>query len=627
MYPQNVRLNTPVPKKTKMDWSHYHVTTARWCDVNCAFIKEVTPETELKVNMQTFTRLNPMPIPTFGKAKVYNRWFFVPMRTIYSAWNDFKAGTPHTFDSGVEIPTTVPVLKNSDLCKILAQNANVLAAGANHGQHDYDFVYGTNISTYNYYKLTAKGRHYYKLMTQLGYQPLFFDDSTSGAPTMTFNALPLLAVCKVFYDYYETSEYINNLSRLQNVREVLEANKNGMTITDRQLEDLFDLLYYTTYNPDYFVSAWDRPEGPNIINDSFDLIDYKSYLSQNVSGIKYNNNVNTPRLVHYNSSTGIYQGVTPDQPSQYILEVLHNVSDYAKRHQIAGGRMIDTMLADFGVKLDEVQANRSYLIAQHSFNIQFGDVMAMAGTNDNNLGSYAGKGIGYSGDNNMCNISSGNEFGYVICLSTIIPEIGYYQGASRDVYHRTRFDFFTHDFDALGCQAISQAEVVVPMKLTQYGDGIEGTDNTDELNNIPAIYSSNPYEKIFGYVPRYAEYKVVNNKLSGDFRVDSVNAGMGAWHLMRNINPYYYSTDHFPDNSDTADYRSINIVHSRTFMQTWDSGQYNRIFYAQAGELDNFNVIYNFQMEAFAPVKSLYDDYDWVEKGKEITLKLGGSNI
>jgi hypothetical protein len=67
-------------------------------------------------------------------------------------------------------------------------------------------------------------------------------------------------------------------------------------------------------------------------------------------------------------------------------------------------------------------------------------------------------------------------------------------------------------------------------------------------------------------------------------------------------------------------------VHSPQFISGGaDFSQYKRIFYNdEADAPDNFTIIHNFEIAEYAPMKALYDSYEFEDKGKKVTLETNG---
>ena len=146
-----IQVNTAIENRTKLDLGCDHITTANFMQYNVAWCKELVPKEKISVNMETFTRLNPMPVPTFGRAKINNRAFFVPFRTIFPAWNDFITDARHAYaDNVMREVSTVPLVSNASLVgmftdpnKGYAQNVSV-----DDGVYDIHLIDADDISQY-----------------------------------------------------------------------------------------------------------------------------------------------------------------------------------------------------------------------------------------------------------------------------------------------------------------------------------------------------------------------------------------------------------------------------------------------------------------------------------------------
>ena len=171
----------------------------------------------------------------------------------------------------------------------------------------------------------------------------------------------------------------------------------------------------------------------------------------------------------------------------------------------------------------------------------------------------------------------------------------------------TKLQFWTPEYDSLGVQPITADELYVPtLSNTMIGNG---------------------HEQIFGFTPRYADYKVAHDQLTGNFRLPTLNGGTediggttnaaGSWHLMRVFRNGDFSMDY------------ANVVHSPSFVSgSSDFSQYKRIFYdVEADSPDNFTLIHNFEIAAYAPMKALYDTYEFEDKGKKVTLETNGVKL
>lgn len=594
-----LKIKTAVDNRTKLDLGCDHISTANWMQYNVAYNKELVPREKIDVNMETFVRMLPLTRPTFGRAHINNRAFFVPYRAIWDGWTDFITDTLHYNGTNTpSIGSNVPSMTEVSLTNLFINESTLFThVTSSEIPAVFDVAwYSSTEQTYHYGNFTARGRQVYKILLSLGYGWNWTDDSV-----IRFSALPLLAIAKVYCDWYYPTQYLDNIV-YANVQKILTRHDaNGYTLSGSDLVQIFNLLIYVMYDTDYFTSSWNNPSGPSNNNYSTTMLqDVRKVTSTSGtvnSVIGYAGNVSsattgqnsadgTP-VISRIGSTG-FPGI-----SDYLLTALKSLTDYMKRHQLVGARALDRYLARFGVSLDSEKSNRSLYLGNYKVPIQIGDIMSTANSDGIGLGDYAGKGVGYGQGHFDFETE---EFGQFIIISTIIPAQGYYQGVDRNVLHINKLDYFTPEFDNLGVQAISQAELYIMP---------DGKNSTHDMINP----NSNSFNEVFGWTPRYAEYKVAKDRVTGDFRVANLNVGEDSWYLMRDVSTFY---------DDNA---AVNGV---VFQQGRDWEQYNRIFQNVSNKADAFKVIYHFEIASYSPMKALFDTYEFEDKGKEVTEDVNG---
>lgn len=588
-----MRIPTAISGYAKLDLSSQHITTSDFFEFAVAKNYELVPNQKININMFTQARLAPMPVPTFGRARINNRAFFVPYRTIFPAWTDFITDANHTFSNGTSsLVGKVPSLSNHNFVQFLMSAwCSTELDSETAGLEDGDFVVVASGGA-RIFNFTSDGRRAYKILRSLGYA---FDFNLLHTDE-DISLLPIFAVAKVYIDWYYPSAYASD-SRLANVEAWLkyDINNFSQSFGSQDLEDILNVLVRVNYDSDYFVSAWENPVNPNtgayssmafrdITNAPNNQGNNATYVVTSTTSTSSNGADNAPQL-QGNSSPTI--GANLQKFSQYALDALRSLTDYLKRHQLVGARALDRYLARFGVNLPAERLNRSNYIGYHSQTIHFGDVTSTADTSGANLGDYAGKGI--SADS--CNFQfSATEYGQLVIISTIVPIVGYYQGQNRNTMHLTKGDFWTPEFDNLGVQAISAREVYMPM------DGTKTTEAGEDYAE-----STSYSDVVFGFTPRYAEYKCPFDVLSGDYVLNSRNAGKDSWHLFRNLDPLFAGKD------------TSEIVHDIDFVRGLDSAQYSRIFYNTDVKYNHFSIIHNFDVTSMFPGKSLWDTYEFSE--------------
>lgn len=540
-----------------------HITTSNFMEVQPVYYRHLTPADEtLTVNAEAYSRLQPMPIPTMGRAQQNIRAFWIPYRVLLSYWNNFITDT---YDDS---QMNLPILKSSEIERLFSLED--MSTGTS-TESEVDFIVNTGTESMAR-KFTSFGRKVYKILLSLGY-----DYTIRDIGEISYNSLALLAYFKVINDWYYPSQYVANSPLSSFLNRVYIGQIHGISA-----EDMFACFRYASavdmYNPDYFTSAFDNPEGPNVINNSSVIFDD----IVNESSTIILNNTNSPVLSTGNHSI-----------SEYGLHTLHALSDYMKRHQLAGSRALDRYLARFGVTLSTEKLNRSTYIGVKTSPLQFASVESTSSTDSAVLGDYAGKGQAVIQDSFTCNPQ--NEYGMFLIINSFVPQVGYVQGIDRHNLHMSNYDFYTPEFDALGNQAIS--------KLELYNSVLHYVGNSQDVVN-----------QVFGFTPRYSEYKVARDFLTGDFRIRSVGAdNLQAWHLMRlfSINDY------------------DELVHDIDFVSGTDAKQYGRIFYENTENgSDQIHCIFRFHVNLASHQKQLYDVFDFSnEDGQDILLDTNGAKV
>lgn len=567
-------ITTASGKRHKKDLSCEHITTGDFMRLGTAYYHNMVPNEKLVVDFRAFSRLASMPVPTFGRANMNMRCFFVPFRTVDHAWNDFITDSVHVYaDDTPAIPARTRGIQMNTLVNAI----NDYCVDGSSSDYDFVTVYQSAI---NYRKFTPFARDIYKNLLSLGYA-FSFNLNGSDASTV-LSALPLLAMMKVYVDWYWPSAYVGDPD-YNSIVSILQRDTAGDLITKAELQTMFSWLRRVNYDSDYFVSAFDNPTGPTngvsstvTVKDPSSLSGSPSVISQESDDGDFGIRANTP-----------FMG--PNTITQYGIMALHRLTDYMKRHQLAGARALDRYLARFGVNLAPEKLNRSIYLGNHKIPLMTGDVFGTSDTlqtvsgqtTGSPLGSYAGKGYLVGKDGHF--EYETNEYGIFFILFSIIPEVGYFQGIDRHNMHLTRLDFFTPEFDAMGTRAISSGELLLPINPTQ------------------AAWKDT-LQTVFGYTPQYSEYKVGRDWLTGDYRCRTLSVAgetSNAWHLFRDV-------------------RGIEvqpIVHSRAFGQGGvDDDQYDRIFYNVRNTVDHFFLHFFFGVTSTAPMKPLYDTYDFEDE-------------
>ena len=591
--PKKYDVPIAVKQYSNIKSSARHITTANFMEYSIARCKELPKGTTYKFDMRTTVRLKPMQSPTFGNIEIHNRAFFVPFRLVMPGFNDFDNDTPYFGMTGnpIRIPNAhrldnalfVQLFVKSEMSSVVPSSERAQAIA----DETFDFI-RYNGSDPIPYRFTSLGRYAYKILRQLGYGVYFNGTATKGSGPYS-SALPLLCWMRPFFDWYFPSMYVDD-SRANFLRRWFNVTPSGassftQSISADDLLLIFQELRRVSYDTDYYTGVWDNPVAPN--SGSFSSISAPDVTQDITQRVLTTDSNGTPVL----GGSSI---------SQYGLDLLKSVSDFMHRNQIAGARTIDRFMARFGSAPISAKILRSQYVAEYVGPVRVGDVTSTANSDGTPLGGYAGKGFGIAEQNTFVNYTA-DEAGMLIVISTIVPEPIYYQGVDRHTLHLNMLDFYHPEFDNKGVQAMSTREVFMPTGLL---------DTSDQ--GISAIDFDN---SVFGFVPRYAEYKVEPSQITGDIALGSKNVGMEGWTLGRDLTSYF-------DGVPYAD-----VVHTQSFVDGLDASQYNRIFDYFGDDEDKFIVEHQFLIDNRFPGAPLYDGYEYDTSGKAPTVSIDVNGV
>lgn len=193
------------------------------------------------------------------------------------------------------------------------------------------------------------------------------------------------------------------------------------------------------------------------------------------------------------------------------------LQEYLERNARGGTRYIEHILSHFGVRSSDKRLNRPEFLGGSRQNMVISEVLQNSESETTPQGNMAGHGITVGGGKNFKYYAE--EHGFIISIMSIRPKTAYSQGLARSW---TRFDPLQYawpTFANLGEQEILNKEIYF--------------SPTDGLN-----------DKVFGYTPRYSEYKYADSRVAGEFRTS-----LKFWHMGRlfanrpNLNASFIESD------------------------------------------------------------------------------------
>ena len=598
--PQKSLVRRAVSKRNRFDMSSQVVTTNNFGIMKPIYLRYCVPGDEItNCEVREFQRLMPLPSPTFGRLESITRAFFVPCRSVFLPFNEFISQNYNPFSatgSGSLLTPKLPSTCFRDLNLLFTSPLSGLTSVGTSNHYDFYSRKDDGISTY--YLFTLKGKRTYDLFNSIGLQfPwLHADQMNTSVGDTEVCILPLLAVLKLYYDWVVPSRFINSYQNLQGfINSTVSRTTNGVTY--KVLNNvLFELRSWL--EDDFFTSAFESPNGQtsqgntsftasNPIND-VNSNDFKTFVS---SAKDSKGNDYAAAWLSPNSSAGL---------DVWTLKTLGALQSMLTRGMLTGTKIQDWLETTFGMRASNDALNISTYLGKQVNNISIGDVTSYADTTGNggaSLGQFAGKGVGSGSSNFKYKVK---EHGYFIITNEILPRTTYYQGLDPVFQMKDCYDFFQPDFDNIGCDAI-------PLKTL-----VSVSDQKAYPNAATSLTDPN---QVFGFCPRYAQLKTAFDRVSGDFRVPSINTGLDSWYLARDMRL---------EVGFDEDYKHISASFCDASTGT-STNNYDRIFQDTSNNDDHFYQVFYVDCNMSRPMKSVSQfALEMQEDGDVTSVKTNG---
>lgn len=494
------------PKRNQQKNNIFSVGTTDFGRLQPVGTFEVVPGDKVSLTLRTFVRAAPPSVPVYGRIRVHTDAFFVPYRILWSEWDNYIAGNT---DSTPPF-TTVSTL-NSQTNAYQPTGSGVYAS-------EQSFQLAQDIE---------------RVLAGLKYPRSCFAPPPAANNTLLTKRLslfPFRAYKQIWWDYYRDSVNIP-----ENNKSTYIATTGGVSAaltTDKV--DGHPEIYYRCFGKDYLTTALPSANG-SLPSSMLSSVSGATALGLEGTVGSFEASYNSHNTLNADS------GFIPAIPIQAI-RAANALQRYMEKNNIVGTRLISRLLARFGVAPSAERLQRAEYLGSNIFTMKVNDIDASESTD---LVSEAGESTIYNAfgsSESFANIrgqatgkitggSDGQNFNYsatehgiIIILQSIMPDESYFQGLDRSMIrglstpNADRFDFYTPEFENLGYQPVLASDVYLP-----------------ERGDNPTFYDSYDPNKVFGYQPRYSDYKFMRHLLFGDFTSSIFNTGMDAFHLFRDL--------------------------------------------------------------------------------------------
>lgn len=486
------RLYTSIPapkvQRNTFNLSRYNSLTMPYQRVCPVALQETIPGDKFFWNAEVFARLQPMIAPVMTDQKISTHAFFVPLRTINKHFAEFMFNNKQGNYTDVLPYTTLGTLYG------LVSTLNGLGT--------YTDVCVEVIRLFDYIGL-----------------PFFYKSATTGATlvsnwitdnaalansTIRVNLSPFFAYTKIWSEYFRDENLIEDPFeewKSYGYSDVMDL-KGAVTITSQsntwkvRFCKFFLSLRPRAWQHDRFTSSLPFAQrGPDV------LLPVSGSVTTSMSGPNDNGTVNWDAQGEQLVSDAVGSG--EDGPIVFDAEIdgiATTINDFRRAERLqrwyensarGGVRPNEAILAHFGVHTPDSTLDRAEFLGGNMQPIVISEVAQTSETTTTSpQGTLAGKGTSYKAGKLFSHYFT--EHGFVFVFASALIRPAYWQGVPRVFSRMQRDEYYWPEFALLGEEPVFNKELFVDASTTEDG--------------------------VFGYVPRYADYKSAVPEVHGDFR-------------------------------------------------------------------------------------------------------------
>ena len=562
---------SPSLGKNAFDMSYRSVFSAKFGELLPVYCQEVVPNDTIELRVADLLRAKPMVTSPFMRAKQHLDVWFVPYNKMWSRFNEFLVGREEPSSSAAEGSKYIPhaSLKDWFTAVFSADNANVkdvvgmdyrtgakklldLLGYPTFGQSAGEASLPQQFDVYdvNLMRLAAYNDIWYH-----EYRQQYYDSGSLHVPHAGASATPT-EIARIFnFDYLNCDT--------EQGADVGYSHSSVLVAMSQMRYRLWKKDLFTGLLPDTQFGVVSAVEIDGEISETFSVTGTGNVQTftggsvQSVGSLLRNSNQHLmsaddvanlrARWVNETQANLNYQDAAADQgiellsthtlPNQSIaasdiasaltvtasgsgavsgfdilaLRKAQAVQIWRERALRAGNQVQDNFRAHYGSEPRTHMNSHPTFIGSVDAPLNIGDITATANTGVGSLGALAdvaGKGMSSLDEKVFKFTNSGNDFGVLMGIWSMLPETEY-NATGIDPMNTLleSDDFFKPEYENLGLSPVG-SEVITTSVSLQEGDS-------------PSV--------ILGYAPRYWQYKTRLDLVHNSFMVLNANVGPNAY--------------------------------------------------------------------------------------------------
>ena len=567
--------------RNSFDLSHRNLFTAKVGELLPCFVQEVNPGDSIKLDSSYFTRTAPLQTAAFTRLRENVQYFFVPYQCLWKYFEGQVNNMTKNANGGnismvanspfvnAKVSTEMPFISYSALHSYVNKLLNYVDSTANPTEFSNPFLFNNgcwrHAETSKLLQMLGYGNFVQQFKNFSGNKPyslLHVENSPALSP---FRLLAYQKICNDFYTYRQWQPYNASLSNIDYITPDSSASMDlsslfsNISESNLHKSNMLDMRF-SNLPLDYFNGVLPTPQYGEESVVNLDL--GKASGSASVQGVT---GTDTKRWSTSDPSRWFANGdVRTSDENNHNLKITDS-SGYAfglsHTHDFSGSATINTTLsgslsvlalrqatalqkykeiqlandpdfesqveAHFGIK-PKHDMHKSRFIGGSSSVIDINPVVNQNLGSGSQLSNEAITKAAPTGQGGASFKFTADTFGVVIGIYRCTPVLDYsHVGIDRTLLRTDASDFVIPELDSIGMQQTFQCELFAP---------------TSQVTASAPDKRKYDMSRIFGYAPRYSEYKVSFDRYNGAF-CDSLKS----W--VTGFNTHIFDSDRWNDMS------------------------------------------------------------------------------